>query len=188
MYTGVGNSSTGTWTPELICTAHQRRVRVILGCGGQWNVAPWDTATIRDSSKRAALVQQYIDSAVLYGMDGLSLDVEFDGSVQNKAWYTEHRQLLTTFACELRQRIKNLTYVPSTFRVSFISDILPAASADRFDYPGLAKCVDFFTPMAYRECATHRFSCHLLHIIVISGPRAVDQSCVRWWLCSCLQT
>ena len=31
----------------------------------------------------------------------------------------------------------DLPYVPETFRVSFTSDVTPAASADRFDYKGL---------------------------------------------------
>ena len=74
-------------------------MRVVLGVGGQWSVAPWDSATIGNGTKRAALVKQYIDSAVLWGLDGLSLDVEYDGSVRNATWYGLHRQLLSTFAC-----------------------------------------------------------------------------------------
>lgn len=149
IYTGVGNDTNGTWTPELLCTAHKHKVRVVLGCGGQWTAGPWTAANIGNPAKRASLIKQYIDSAVLYGLDGLSLDVEYDGSKRSAAWYAQHSELLTTFACELKQTIKNLSYVPDTFRVSFTSDVLPTASADRFDYKGLAECIDFFTPMAY---------------------------------------
>jgi hypothetical protein len=154
IYTGVGNDTNGTWTTELLCTAHKHQVRVVLGCGGQWTAAPWTADTIGDSTKRAALIKQYIDSAVINGLDGLSLDVEYDGSKRSAAWYAQHSRLLTIFACELQQTIKNLSkvgYLPDTFRVSFTSDVSPAASADRFDYKGLAKCIDFFTPMAYHE-------------------------------------
>ena len=38
--------------------------------------------------------------------------------------------------------------LPGSFHLSFASDMLPAASADRFDFKGLAQCLDFFTPMA----------------------------------------
>lgn len=124
---------------------------MVLGCGGQWNTAPWTAAIIANSTRRAALIMQYINRSVLAGMDGLSLDVEFDGSAHNRSWYSLRKQLLTTFACELRQTLRALSFVPDTFRVSFASDILPAASSDRFDYQKLAACIDLFTPMAYRE-------------------------------------
>ena len=54
----------------------------------------------------------YIDGAVLYGMDGLNLDVEYDGSMRSEAWYQEHARLLTLFTCELRAMIHSLSYVP----------------------------------------------------------------------------
>ena len=152
IYTGVDEpapfAKNDTGTPLLICTAHKRSVKVIMGCGGQWTVGPWATANLNDTAKRQALAKQYIDGAVLYGMDGLNLDVEYDGSVRSKAWYQEHARLLTLFTCELRAMIHSLSYVPDTFHLSFASDMLPAASADRFDFKGLAQCLDFFTPMA----------------------------------------
>ena len=155
IYTGIDQpapfAANNTGTPLLICTAHRRSVKVIQGVGGQWTQGPWTAENLNDTAKRRALAKQYIDSAVLYGMDGLNLDVEYDGSVRSTQWYQEHARLLTLFTCELRAMIHNFSYVPSTFQLSFASDLLPAASADRFDFKGLAQCLDFFTPMAYFE-------------------------------------
>ena len=155
IYTGIDQpapfAANDTGTPLLICTAHKYSVKVIQGCGGQWTVGPWTADTLNDTAKRRALAKQYIDGAVLYGMDGLNLDVEYDGSIRSKAWYQEHARLLTLFTCDLRAMIHNLSYVPNSFHLSFASDMLPAASADRFDFKGLAQCLDFFTPMAYHE-------------------------------------
>ena len=123
---------------------------VLLGCGGQWETAPWTLANLNSSASRLALARQYVDSAVLNGMDGLSLDVEYDGSVQPAGWYRERAQLLALFVCELRNLTRTLSYVPKGFRLTFTSDADPGAAATaRFDYAAMARCVDYFVPMAY---------------------------------------
>jgi hypothetical protein len=108
IYTGVGNSSNGTDSVLLTCTAHSHGVRVTLGQGGQWTVGPWTVANLNTSTKRKALAKQYIDSAVLYGLDGLDLDVEYDGTLRNASWYAERAKLLTLFTCEMRFEVATL--------------------------------------------------------------------------------
>ena len=103
---------TPRWRGALVsscgaCTRANFRQRRARGTAG-----PWATANLNDTTKRQALAKQYIDGAVLYGMDGLNLDVEYDGSVRSKAWYQEHARLLTLFTCELRAMIHSLSYVP----------------------------------------------------------------------------
>ncbi len=151
IYTGLGNDTTGTDSVLLTCTAHSHGVRVLLGTGGQWSVAPWTASNLKSEANRKALAKQYIDGAVLYGLDGLNLDVEYDGSIRNGSWYAERADLLALFTCEMRELAKTLSYVPDTFRLSFASPISPTVDKGRFAFLKMDACLDYWTPMAYHE-------------------------------------
>ena len=93
-----------------------------------------------NATRRKAQAVQYAQSATLWGVDGLSLDVEYDGQT---GW---DRDLLTAFTCDLRNALRAAN---PAGRLTFASSVLPALDGERYDYAKLAACVDFFTPMAY---------------------------------------
>ena len=131
---------------ELLCYAHGRGVRVVLGCVGcdVWSSdthrCPGHSATTPYDFNDTAARKDYVEALSSYthdqGYDGVSLDME--GGIAK-----EQESGLTALVQEVRASL------PAAAQLSFASACLltPKASSYGYNWTALAEATDFLFPM-----------------------------------------
>ena len=126
--------ATFSWpmSAQLYCHAHQHGVRIV-------HCVDFDASLIGNATARSAWVKGHLDDAMQRGTDGVNVDIEgFSGEKED----------LNLLIGELHDTFK--AALPSS-QISFDTAIYPIGNGwdSGFDYPFLAKKLDFFLPMAY---------------------------------------
>eukprot|EP01006_Ploeotia_vitrea_P014682 TRINITY_DN39999_c0_g1_i1.p1 TRINITY_DN39999_c0_g1~~TRINITY_DN39999_c0_g1_i1.p1 ORF type:complete len:368 (+),score=8.62 TRINITY_DN39999_c0_g1_i1:42-1145(+) len=122
------------YASELLCWAHQRKVRIVRGVGFPNSQIPNVTARLQWITKTVADLKQG-------GLDGMNIDIE--GNHAN-------RGALTALVKEARHAMRR--ELGPTSQITFDTTIYPSATNKGYDFRALNQLLDFFVPMAYDMC------------------------------------
>jgi len=118
-------------TAEMVCAAHAVGVRVVhcIDFGGD----------LTNATVRTKWVEDQVSAIAATGIDGFNVDVEGNSA---------HRNELTELIAELRNKTRAAN--PHS-QLSFDLAWTPQGREGGYDYPALAKLLDFIVPMDYDE-------------------------------------
>eukprot|EP01012_Entosiphon_sulcatum_P031412 TRINITY_DN3960_c0_g1_i1.p1 TRINITY_DN3960_c0_g1~~TRINITY_DN3960_c0_g1_i1.p1 ORF type:complete len:341 (-),score=37.58 TRINITY_DN3960_c0_g1_i1:4-1026(-) len=123
----------GSVDPNIVCYAHERRVRVVTG-------EDFDHSQLGNATARQEWVTSKIQSTRDAGLDGINFDIE--GNAAN-------RDGLTALVSLSYNRFKS--ELPGS-QVTFDTSIDASANSPGYDYAALANYTDFVVPMGYDMC------------------------------------
>eukprot|EP01048_Picozoa_sp_COSAG05_P017493 COSAG05_NODE_2394_length_3122_cov_3.681111_1_plen_431_part_00 len=138
--TTVDVFSNGTIDRELLCTAHDHGVRVVIGSAAavqpMWN----GIDGLANAAHRAMLVRSIVSNVQREQADGVNIDIEWPPD--------SAKQPLTEFVCELSAALR-LAVEGAQLSMDMEARPISYHTETMYDYTSLALCVDYFVVMAY---------------------------------------
>lgn len=148
LYPGLTDKTFLGYGDKVIAKAHEANVKVLIAIAGANGQNAQDLASIFASENlRKKFISNIVKLCEERFYDGVALDYEYPDSHSDGLG-------ITNFAQELR-----VAFVQSSIlskKEMFITMACPAGNwaGEFFDYPKLAKCVNWFSPMTYEYAAS----------------------------------
>ena len=118
---------------ELVPYAHAHGAKVLLGG------IDMDESQLTNATARAAWIANIVKEVQAAGVDGINMDIEHANA------HPETKSAITALTCG----VKAALVAAGAGIVTFDLAVYPDDTAKGYDFPALAKCLDYLVPMAY---------------------------------------